>query len=300
MDIVQLYQDYSVDFVTEGHKHCRDGWVNVECPFCTGNPGYHLGYNIEENYFHCWRCGGQFIPFALSKILNLPLREINPLIKQYGELSIASPPVKMKLRRKAFKYPSNIQSLGDNHKRYLQDRDFDPDDLIESWDLMATGPISRLDNIDYKHRIILPYHWDDNVVTFDSRSISLSASSDKRYIACPKERELIHRKDILYGRQSGWKDTGIIVEGPTDVWRFGTVSAAVSGIEYTPKQVRLIAKAFKRVAVIFDNQPQAIVQANKLIADLKFRGVDAFRVDIPNDPGSMPQEEANYLLKQIL
>ena len=42
MDIVQLYQDHNVDFMTEGHPHCRPGWVNTVCPFCTGNPGYHL------------------------------------------------------------------------------------------------------------------------------------------------------------------------------------------------------------------------------------------------------------------
>lgn len=46
MDIVRLYHDYGVDHRTEGHKHCRPGWVNTECPFCEGNKGFHLGWNI--------------------------------------------------------------------------------------------------------------------------------------------------------------------------------------------------------------------------------------------------------------
>jgi hypothetical protein len=77
-------------------------------------------------------------------------------------------------------------------------------------------------------------------------------------------------------------------------------SFAVSGIKYTSKQLRLIARLFKRVPVLFDDDPQAIVQANKLIADLKFRGVDAFRVDIKGDPGSLSNKEAAYLRKQLL
>ena len=50
MDVLRLYQDYGVDHLTEGHKHCRDGWVNTPCPFCSGNDGYHLGWNLYDNY----------------------------------------------------------------------------------------------------------------------------------------------------------------------------------------------------------------------------------------------------------
>ena len=64
--------------------------------------------------------------------------------------------------------------------------------------------------------------------------------------------------------------------------------------------MRLIAKTFKRVPVMFDDEPQAVIQANKLVADLRFRGVDSFRVDIKGDPGSLSNEEAKYLLKQLL
>lgn len=299
MDIIQLYQDYSVEFVTEDHKHGREGWVNTVCPFCTGNPGYHLGYNINSDYYHCWRCGGKSLTYTLSQLLNLPSYKVEDLIKQYGSITTTKP-VKVEIRLKAFKYPSGTEALKNNHVRYLQERNFDPDKLIDLWQLKATGPISKLDKIDYKHRIIIPYLWKGQIVSFDSRSISIHESDKTRYKACPKEKELIPHKEILYGNQSFWKDTGICVEGPTDVWRLGPFSFAVSGIEYTPKQVRIISKYFKRVAVIFDPDPQGILQANKLIADLRFRGVDAFRIDLPNDPGSMLQSDADYLVKQII
>ena len=296
MDIIELYQDYSVDFVTEGHKHCRPGWVNTPCPFCTGNPGYHLGFNMNDNYFHCWRCGGKYLLTALSAVLNIPEREVKTIIQQYDY--ITTPKVPIKKNQEPFEYPSNLQSLSNAHVLYLQRRGFDPDQIIEQWQLKATGPISKLDTINYKNRIIIPYQWDKQIVSFDSRSIS--DGSKVKYIACPKERELVHRKDILYGKQSAWTLTGICVEGPTDVWRFGEHSFAVSGIQYTSKQLRLMATIFKRIAVVFDPDPQAILQANKLVADLKFRGVEAWQVPVDQDPGSMRQEQADEIVKKIL
>ena len=56
MDIERIYRDYNIPHATEGHKHCREGWVNTACPFCSGNEGLHLGYNNADDYYFCWRC----------------------------------------------------------------------------------------------------------------------------------------------------------------------------------------------------------------------------------------------------
>ena len=84
MKIIQLYQDFGLDYKTEGHKHCRPGWVNVECPFCVGNPGYHLGFEVNNEYFYCWRCGAHPLILTLSKLLNLSNQKVYDLVKQYG------------------------------------------------------------------------------------------------------------------------------------------------------------------------------------------------------------------------
>jgi hypothetical protein len=117
---------------------------------------------------------------------------------------------------------------------------------------------------------------------------------------CPKEREIVFHKNILYGKQEAWKDTGICVEGPTDVWRFGGNSFATFGIKYTNNQIRCMAKTFKRIAIVFDDDAQAVVQAKTLVNELRVRNVDAFHVPIKGDPGSMEQNEANYLVKQLI
>ena len=169
--------------------------------------------------------------------------------------------------------------------------------------MLGTGPISYLKlnedkSINFKHRLIIPINWGSKTVSFQSRDIT--NKSNLKYITCPKGIELMFHKNILYGNQSKWGEFGICVEGDTDVWRLGNLSFATFGIKYTFAQLRLIANTFKRVAVCFDPDPQAIEQAEKLVADLRFRGVDAFKVDLGCDPGDLPQNEADYLVKNIL
>ena len=299
MDIIQLYQDYSVDFLTEGHKHCRLGWVNTPCPFCTGNPGYHLSYNLDDDFYLCWRCGWHPTSLTISKLILLPEPVVTSILKQYGlHISRRSKKLEKSINTKEHRFPSNVRALRKSHKKYLEGREFDPEKIERLWKVCSSGPVSSLDGIDYKHRILIPFIWDGIQVSFDSRDVT--GKSSNKYMACPKDRELIPHKNILYGKQECWKDTGILVEGPTDVWRFGSSAFATSGIKYTTAQIRQISKTFKRVAICFDNEPQAIIQANKIVAELKFRGVDAFRVDIEGDPGSMKQSEADYLVKQLI
>lgn len=294
-----LFKTLNINYVTEGHKHCRPGWINMECPFCTGNSGVHLGYSLEQEYFHCWRCGGHSVIETLSRLSGLPSAQIRQLLRQYGGRSrIATTPSKAVPRMKAFRFPSGYGPLLRSHHSYLHSRGFDSQKLEQEWQLQGTGPIALLDNSDYKLRVIAPITWNDKIVSFQGRAIAPKA--EPKYKACPKDRELVHHKHILYGKQEEWEDTGICVEGITDVWRLGPKAFAVFGIAYRQEQVREIAHHFSRVAVVFDDDPQAIKQADKLIAELRMRGVEAWRVDIKGDPGGMSDDDARHLVRQIL
>lgn len=295
MDVLQLYRDHGVHAATEGEKHTRPGWVNTDCPYCTGNPGVHLGYELANNYYYCWRCGWHPIVETISLLLRIPASNAVDLIKQYkGTVK----DIKYEKKQdKPFLLPSHA-ALTNRHKKYLLKRNYDPNYIEEVWSVKGTGPISIVDGNDYKHRLLIPINWDGNMISYITRDIT--DRHKKKYLVCPKERETIHHKHILYGLPQHWTQTGICVEGVTDVWRFGPSSFATFGIEYKNIQVRWMAKLFSRVAVVFDSESQAIKQANKLVAELKLRGVDAFRVPIEEDPGSMLQSEADYLVKTIL
>ncbi len=299
MNILQIYQDFSIPYQTEGHKHCRPGWVNTACPFCTGNPGLHLGASLDEGFFYCWRCGWHPQKEAISKILNVSRQEATKIIKEYSEgVRIFTPEPKIKIRKKAHKYPTDVRPLQKQHIRYLENRNFDAKYIEKEWSIKGTGPMSVLDGINYSRRIIVPIHWEGQSVTFQTRDITDRHIA--KYMACPKERELIHHKDIIYGKQEKWTDTGICVEGITDVWRLGIHSFCTFGIKYKPKQLRIMSSLFKRIAVVFDDDPQAIKQADILVSDLLFRGVDAFRVNIKGDPGDMTDDDARHLVKSII
>jgi transposase-like protein len=314
MNIIQLFEDYNVQYYTTGYKYCRAGWINVDCPFCQGNPGPHLGFHLETNHFHCWRCKAHFNDVTIAALLHVNLYDAKQIIRQYGGKTTNIKTVdKVKVNLKSFKFPSNSNELQNIHRKYLlESRSFDPDFLIKTWGLLGTTFSSKLSTgvslnrkiLDYRFRIIIPFEWDNKIVSFDSRDVT--GQHIAKYMACPADREIISHKDIVFGKQSAWGSTGICVEGPFDVFRFGINSFATSGIEYTPAQVRIMAKQFKRVAVCYDGpsgtsqEAQAENKAKDLIAELKFRNVDAFRVKFDGDPGEMNQNDANYLVKQLI
>lgn len=296
MDIIKFYRDFGIIHLTEGHKHCRPGYVNTECPYCTGNPGYHLSWNIQEEYFVCWRCGWHPPLKTFATLTAMPEWEIKSILPNYG---INRTIIKAReIIKKELAFPTGIQNLTEQHKKYLLSRKFDPDVIEQTWQVKSTGPVSKLDNMSYSHRILIPFVWNGEVVSFDTRDVT--GKQQNKYQACPKEREIVEHKRILYGLQEQWSDTGICVEGPTDVWRLGVNAFATSGIKYTYAQVKLMAMTFKNIAVIYDDESQAQKQAKKLISELLFRGVNAWNVKIKGDPGSLPQKEANKIVKDIM
>lgn len=305
MSILDLYQHYGIEVAPDGHKHSRSGWVNIRCPHCLGN-GYHLGFNLNAGYFYCWKCGGHRIDNTISKLLQLNTAQITEIIhtyhlKQRSRAIDALNALKtVKIGAKSpYKRPSGLTTLKQVHLRYLARRGFDPDYLQEVWGLLATGPTSKLDGIDFKLRILFPILWAGKEVSFQTRDYT--GKQELKYKTCPEVRERVHHKHILYGHSDIWNSRkAIIVEGAFDMWRFKGKAAATLGTGYTQEQVRLIAKTFDKVIIMFDPENTAQQRAQKLAAELLFRGVKTtVYKDLPNDPGDLPQRDADYILKEL-
>lgn len=299
MNIIQLYKDFNVPFATEGHKHCREGWVNTTCPFCTGNPGMHLGYNMADDFYVCWRCGWKATHKALALLIHVSEKEAKEIARKYGGKSHVKSTVTVRIGQKKFRLPPSTAPMNDRHKRYLTKRKFDPEVIEKIWDVQGTGPISLMDGISFSHRLVIPIYWENRIVSFQTRDIT--AKHSLRYITCPEQREIVKHKHIFYQAiPTKDSDACICVEGVTDAWRFGYGAIATFGIKYTKYQVREISKRFKKVFVVFDDDPQAIKQSEKLTAELILRGVDAYSIKIQGDPGDMAQTDADALKKELL
>lgn len=298
LDVEKLYTDYKIPYVTTNHRHARDGWVNIECPFCTGNKGYHLGFNIQGQFFTCWRCGGHGVNWTLSKVLGVSFREVKEIIKRYGGGSLIQI-VTTKKPKLPFSLPSPLLGdFGEIHTKYLENRGFDPAEIKDKWNVSASGLYSRLDNLDFKWRLIIPIYWNNEIVNFQARDVTEKARN--KYLACSENREKLNIKETLYGNPKAWGDVAICVEGIFDVWRMGDMGVGLYGVKYKPIQVRLLTQ-FKRVFVIFDADKAGQQQAMKLVAELNFRGVDAYNYKLPDglDPADLTDEQAKNIINTL-
>lgn len=300
MDIERLFQDYNIPYATEGNKHCTEGWVNIHCPFCAGSQGFHLGISTDHGGAHCWRCGGHSAIKVISKILGLPIQNTKTILQKYETKAVRKIHREPEVSIYPIKFPRPNYPLVPKYKKYLEKRGFDPDRLERQWGLLQTGPASFLDNISYSYRILIPIVWGGEMVSFQARDVT--DKSDLKYLTCPKKREKIHHKNIVYGKQEILEnsDAIIIVEGVTDVWRLGEQAVATFGIEFRMEQVLLLSKFDADFFIVFDDEPQAQKQAKKLSTKLKTLGKRAHVISgIEEDPGSMKQDDADYFVNDL-
>lgn len=255
-----LCTEYNIPVATETDKHYRTGWIQIECPFCTGNPGFHLGWSINEEYFNCWRCGWKSPEAVVAILTGVKGSALTSLLSEYQTESHADPTSShraVKGGASRLKLPA-CGKLGAGHKRYLLSRGFDPVLLQRLWDLRGSNGVGR-----YRNRIIAPIYFGGRMVSYQGRDIT--GTQELRYKACPIEKEVVHHKHVLYGWDQ-CEDSVVVVEGITDVWRLGYGSVATFGIKYTVEQLELIGRK-KRRYILFDTEDIQAREQGKLLAN---------------------------------
>ena len=298
MKLKKLFEDFRIPYNTDREQA---GWLHIKCPFC-GDHGTHLGGNLDNGVFNCFRCGKKDRVEVFIRILRVTKAEALKIISQYGGKARRREKAKEKVQThsKQVNIPSGVVSgLNRLQKTYVESRGFNPMYLEKTWDLMSTGPVSFLDNIDYRFRILVPIYWEGRMVSFQCRDAT--GRSKLRYITCPEKHEAKHHKHILYSHHTAGESV-ICTEGVFDVWRLGTDAVATFGIEFSKQQVRELARRFNQVLVLFDKGLQAQKQAAKLVSELKFRGVDCENISnklTASDPADMSQKEADKFMKDL-
>ena len=307
MDIIRFYADHKIPYATEGHAHCQAGWVQIACPECVGNPGYHLGYCLQDNYFNCWRCGFKSKVKVITSLIAVSPNEAKKIIQRYGG-SAKNPkkrrldPVKLKLKK--FRYPSNTESMKKMHKQYLKARGYDPEYLEKKYKIRGTGPASKLDKVDFKYRLVIPIIQEGKEVSWQSRYVKDFSKRDPRqkykYITCSKEREIIHHKHLLYGLDDAKEfDWCVLCEGIMDVWRLGPPAVASFGVKIKIAQIRLLSQ-FQTIFITFDPDQAGRENAEKIQAQLEWMGKEIIIINnMKSDPGDMKQSEADLFMKQL-
>jgi transposase-like protein len=290
--------EYNIDYAKSG-KHARPGWVNISCPFCSGHAGFHGGFNIENSYYNCHRCGSHYLPKVIAVLTGSSQNTAATLIKKYSTLSepLSQRETKKKAPSKII-FPSDTGKLTNKAKIYLINRLYNPDKLETIWNLKSTSHIGF-----YKNRILAPIYQRQELVSYQTRDIT--DKHPQKYLACFQDEEIIQHQHCIYGLDQAVSRRCIVVEGITDVWRLGPGAVATFGIDFTKQQARLIATNFNKVFIMFDSEPQAQEKAKNLAHLISSAFTNSVKVInlsfiIENtDPGDLSQNDADSLMKEI-
>ncbi len=293
-DAESFLEDHNISYDTEG-KNCSPEFLNIPCLWHDDNSN-HLGIHRIKGFGNCWHCGWLPIDKIISKLLNCSSFEARKIMQQYD----TDPNYDLWEERKEkqiieqLSLPAGAEKIKRVHRDYLIKRNFDPDEIESTWGIKGTGHIG-----DYKFRIIIPIHLNGNLISYVGRDITGKASL--RYKACKKRREILFHKHSLYGIDFVINRKAILVEGITDVWRFGKGAIATFGTGYTKEQLLMISNKLDEVSILFDND--ALEQSKKIYFDLVgvVKNVNWF--SLPKgikDPADLDQEQARKIKKNLI
>lgn len=283
MTFEELMTELKVPFIREGHKHCRPGWSQIDCPSCgPGTSKFHLGYNLELKYFNCWRCGGQFVPKVLRA-----LGASSATIAEFLRYQDTETVVKRERSRGSLVEPAGLGPLLAKHRQYLLERGFNPTRIERIWGVKGIGIAPRL-----SWRLYIPIFEDGRQVSWTTR-----ATGDRvvqRYISASAQEESKNHKEVIYGADMCHHSV-VVVEGPTDAWAVGPGAGATFGTAFSTAQVRRLIDIPHRY-VCFDSSPDAQARAEELANQLScFPGsTENIQLDA-KDPGSASKKEIKQL-----
>lgn len=302
MDVEQLLRDFNIPYIVDGHKHATPGWINVHCPFCTGSQDFHLGLHAESGASNCWRCGTHSTAETISKILHISNKQAREILDKYqGNLSTPRKVLEPRITIYPFKLPNPTQKLSMSGRRYLHGRGYNSSQLERDWGILQTPPMSFLGGTNYGNRIIAPIYWRGEMVTFQGRDIT--GTHERRYLACPSNREKIKHADIVYGHPDtlGHTDTLILVEGIFDVWRLGKMAACTFGTSIKIRQILNLKPLANNFIILYDSEKTAQEQARQLAVKLKTLGKRTYIITLDDgDPGDLRQDVADKLVSDLL
>jgi len=290
MKFTDILKQLDIPFKTEGHHHCRPGWIQLDCPFCgKGSQKWHLGYSLEMNYLNCWRCGSHPLTTTLVEITGQPFAECKKLLQQIETVKVKKKKAKGKLI-----IPKGVEALSRPHKSYLKKRGFIPTELELLWKIQGIGITSKL-----SWRIFIPIFYHGKMVSWTTRSISNWAGNLPRYFSASAKEESMPHKSLLYGEDNVISQTIIITEGPFDVWKIGPGAVATLGTGYSKEQLIKMTNYHKRI-ICFDSDTEAQRRARKLGDDLSAFPGTTFNVLLDaKDAGSANRKQIERLRKEL-
>lgn len=293
MNILELYDDLRIPYRQHGESpHVTEGWVGIVCPFCgTGTNRYGLGYNLRSGWLSCWKCGPHNLASVIAQAAGISSKDARSLADGVDRVRIVE---RYERERGRLELPAGVVDLGKVHRRYLESRGFDPDELIDLWKIQGIGLHPRLG-----WRIFIPIHQRREVVSWTTRLTSDDCEHTERYRGAKRGQEIYPRGTVLYGEDKA-KHAIVVHEGPFDVWRTGPGAVCTCGVGFTQTQVRRMSKYPIR-AICFDSDRAAQRRARALSDQLAPFPGETYIVQLSGkDPATSPASEIRELRGRFL
>jgi hypothetical protein len=289
MNFLEVLDRLGVPYIAEGHEHVRDGWIQLDCPWCSPNwQHWRLGYNLEGHYFSCWGCGYKRVADVLMEITGKEFREVQRFLKDLDFTYVKRNRLK---ETGTLVLPKGLEPLGFCHREYLiHDRKMDPDMIERIWQVQGIGLAPKL-----KWRLFIPIHYRGEIVSWTTRAVG---KSGRRYIsASPKEEKISHKR-LLYG-EDYVRHTVVIHEGPIDVWATGPGAVATFGTSFTREQILRLSRYPRRV-VCLDSTSEGRRKAAELCDQLEPFPGETIRVIIDGKDVADSLKEAKRIRRLFL
>jgi hypothetical protein len=295
IDWKQLLTDYHIPWRDKGKNTSRKD-VNICCPFCGDDTGFHMGISLDNpTNFYCFRGtrahSGKSYPWLLSA-LGLNTMEITKVLKEYDNAyaipeEVPPDPKSITTRWKRFDRASGSISM----LTYLLDRGFpDADRVANQFDLRYAAEGK------WAQRILFPFYERAEVVSWAGRAIRDSFT--------PKMlMQDNQHPGLIYTPIRRPKDKGVLIEGQFDAlkcaaYREDYFPMALSGKGLTDsKLIRISAVChtykIKTLYQVFDADVALSTRTQSLgmLKSALGRSVEVKTLALPRhyeDPGAMP------------
>jgi DNA primase len=287
-DVRAYLKHIGIPFWEEGNKNVGRGWIGLQCLFCADSHN-HLGVSLSFKNYSCWKCGttGSLLSL-ITELEGISYGAALDRIDDFQSILPIEPEVQERLQgnhNDILPYGC-LEKLTAGQRGYLSKRRFDPDRLVELWDLRA-GPITG----PWSYRIIIPVRLRNRIVTWVG--MDTAGVHAAKYKAAPTRESYVPTGELVYGADHTGKNV-LVVEGATDVWRMGPGTVGLLGMGTTEYKVdQLLALGAERYFIMLDGEPLAVRNAHKIAKDLVRGGKEAEVIELAEgDPADMSDEDA--------
>ncbi|QDU01966.1 DNA primase [Gimesia chilikensis] len=305
---------------------------SVNCPFCSDtrkrlsicNIWAERDQKTNDDMLHLAKCHNESC-LATREMQ----KQLHAIVYPNGKFSRSIPESTQILKSAPLSVPKSIVKLPEGKDlrevsssnraiRYLESRGFDMDELAETWEVKYC-PVNQSERPFFNgSRILIPvYRPCENPFAKGLTSDVELAGWQARQVKAENDRPKYYtsrgmkKNEVLYGLRQAINTLGtiVVVEGVTDVWRYGPGAVALLGKSVSLRQAKLLNRHFmeRPIVIILDRDASddakkvqtTILQARRERGDWAPVRICQLPSD-SEDPGDCTRDKLHQMVTEVI